>query len=202
MDMTATAQMQNDLPLLVRCAQQGDELAFERLGQHFRPRLIALARVRVRDIDEAEDLVQDALVTAWQQITTLRDNTVFGAWLQVIVINACRRWQQRHVQWPTSLDALEHMDLLADPAPQPLEQCLERECWRRRRQALYLLPEQQRIPLLLYALGHCSYEDIALQLQLPVTTVEGRIARARKQLRRLLADDSELCDEKIKREPA
>ena len=188
--MDPTDEHSSDDAGLVRLVRQGDRDAFDRLAERHRAGLLAIARLRVAEREEAEDLVQEALLTAWSRLGELREERAFGAWLGMIAINACRQWQRRRVRWPASVEELEHADLLPDPTPGPLEAIIEREQWRLRRQALLVLPEGNRIPLLLHVFGSASYEEIARLLGVPVTTVEGRIHRAKKTLRRLLRDDA------------
>jgi hypothetical protein len=68
----------------------------------------------------------------------------------------------------------------------PLDALLERDRERELQQALLTLPEKNRLVLLMHVWGGSSYEDIAGCTGVPVTTVEGRIYRAKRQLRRLL----------------
>ncbi|OPZ85073.1 MAG: ECF RNA polymerase sigma factor SigH [bacterium ADurb.Bin429] len=76
---------------------------------------------------------------------------------------------------------------------------LAREQSRRLRAALLSLGPENRLALLLHLWEGCSYADIARLLDIPLTTVEGRIHSAKAQLRRLLADNPELIGEPRKR---
>src|SRR5205823_4465075 len=75
---------------------------------------------------------------------------------------------------------------LSDRRHQPLEALLAREKQRALRQALTALPYANRVALLMHVWGEYSYQEIAAFTDVPVTTVEGRIHRAKRQLRRLL----------------
>jgi RNA polymerase sigma-70 factor (ECF subfamily) len=77
-----------------------------------------------------------------------------------------------------------------DPSPGPLDGLLARErrdLWKR---ALLALPPDNRLPLIMHVWGRQSYQEIACQLDVPVSTIEGRIHRAKMQLRRLLHEDA------------
>ncbi len=78
--------MDNELRL-VRQAIEGDREAFSELAAAHWRRLLALARSIVVDL-EAEGVVQDGLIKAWQKLGTLRDPGSFGAWVTRIVANA------------------------------------------------------------------------------------------------------------------
>ncbi len=71
--------------LLVRRAADGDREAFSELASCHWRRLLALARSVTADLD-AEDVVQDGLIRAWQKLGSLREPTAFHAWLTRIVM--------------------------------------------------------------------------------------------------------------------
>src|SRR5215212_11263364 len=74
---------------LVRSAQHGDQAAFVALISARGDRLYAIAHRILRDIDRAEDALQDALVIAWRDLRGLRDPDRFDAWLRRLLVNVC-----------------------------------------------------------------------------------------------------------------
>ncbi|MBI3948572.1 MAG: RNA polymerase sigma factor [Armatimonadetes bacterium] len=182
--------MVTDATELVRRAQQGDGSAFEELARHYRAALLAFAFSRTGQREEAEDLVQEMLAAAWEKLPQLREPAHFGAWLRSIARNACRGWYRRSRPWPASLDEASDAAQVPDPAPGPVEIILAREQQRAWHRALQSLPEANRLALLMHVWGDYSYEEIATILGVPVTTIEGRIHRAKAQLRRLLRADA------------
>jgi RNA polymerase sigma-70 factor (ECF subfamily) len=172
---------------LVRRAQAGDREAFDRLAQHYRAVLRALAFLRTGDMQEAEDLAQDVLTRAWQKLPTLQDPALFLPWIKAIAANACNSWYRRSRPWPDSLSINDRHP--ADPGLSPPAALLAREKQRELRQALAALPEANRLALMMHVWGGYSYEDIARVAGVQVSTVEGRIYRAKRQLRRLLLDE-------------
>ena len=167
-------------------AQSGDEAAFERLATHFRAAVTAVTFTRVRGREDAEDLTQEVLVMAREKLGDLRDPEAFPGWLRTIALNVCRTWNRRPRIWPDSLDAEEWSLSLRDPSPGPLEALLARERQRDWRRALRMLPETNRIALLMHVWGGYPYEEIAAFAGVSVGTVAGRIHRAKSQLRRVL----------------
>ncbi len=167
---------------LIRRAQQGNRMAFDRLACRYRDELVGLAFGRLGNREAAEDLVQDVLARAWQKLLTLQDPFAFPAWLHTITVNACRMQLRRHV--PAS-EPIEDEDII-DPGPDPLEAVLAGEQRAHWREALLGLAEENRHALVLHIWGHYPYEEIARRLGVPLTTVEGRIYRAKVQLRRAL----------------
>lgn len=176
---------------LVRRAQAGDREAFDRLAGRYRAALRAMAFLRTGDREAAQDLAQEALTRAWVALPTLREPGAFLAWLKRIAAHACLSWHRPARPGTLSLDGEEHRQLPADAALQPLPVLLARERQRALRQALASLPDANRIALLMHVWEGASYGEIAEFTGVAVTTVEGRLYRARKRLRQLLADDEE-----------
>jgi RNA polymerase sigma-70 factor (ECF subfamily) len=183
---------------LVAQAQAGDRTAFDRLVVRYRGLLRAMAFLRTSDQEAAEDLVQTVLATAWAKLPTLEHPAAFKGWLTRIMANACTDWHRRRGQWPASLEEIDD-ELPTPPALAPPAVLLAREKSRRLRAALLSLSPENRLALLLHLWDGCPYAEIARLLDIPLTTVEGRIYRAKTQLRRLLTDDTELIGEPRKR---
>jgi RNA polymerase sigma-70 factor (ECF subfamily) len=150
----------------------------------------ALAFARTRDRDEADDLTQEVLIRAWERLKDLRDPARFPAWLKAITMNACASWFRRSGNWPRSLDEVEDRRSLPGGEDTPLEVVLKQEEHRLWRKVLMKLPEANSHALLMHLWGGYSYEEIATFIGVPITTVEGRIFRAKQQLRRLLNSDA------------
>src|SRR6185436_20000412 len=84
---------------LVEQAQRGDREAFAILARSRGDVLFGIARRIVRDVDLAEDAVQQALVIAWRELTRLRDPDRFDAWLQRTLIHACYAESRNQRAW-------------------------------------------------------------------------------------------------------
>ena len=74
---------------LVGAAQRGDQTAFMDLVHSRGDRLFAIAFRILRDVDRAEDALQDALVIAWRDLPSLRDPDRFDAWVHRLLTNVC-----------------------------------------------------------------------------------------------------------------
>jgi len=164
---------------LVREAQADDRAAFDELAGRYRPALRAVAFDLTGRTEVAEDLAQDAMEAAWVHLSDLRDPAAFAPWLRRIVVNRCRMWLRRP---EPQLDQLTE-----DPGPAASDRP-EEDVWRRLlerelHRALVALPADNRAALLMSAFGDMADREIAAFLGVPVTTVEGRIYRARRRLR-------------------
>jgi RNA polymerase sigma-70 factor (ECF subfamily) len=173
--------------ILLACA--GDRTAFDQLVPHYRPVLLGLTFLRTRDLCEAEDLVQEILLRVWQKLPGLHIPALFLPWMKTIAANTCSTWYRRRPAQTTSLDTEPTRQLLADGATKPLEIVLSGEKQRELHRALLLLPQANRLALLMHVWGDYSYAEIAALTEVPVTTVEGRIYRAKRQMQRLLYDE-------------
>ena len=74
---------------LVSRAREGDEAAFAALTRAIGGRLHAIALRILREPDLAEDALQQALITIWRKLPTLRDDARFEAWAYRLLVNAC-----------------------------------------------------------------------------------------------------------------
>lgn len=81
---------------LVQRARDGDSEAFGRLAAGEVQRLLAVARLIVRDRDLADDVVQETLVRCWRYLPTLRDTDRFDGWLNRILMRAVADQAKRH----------------------------------------------------------------------------------------------------------
>ena len=179
--------IQHDELELIRCAQIGDHVAFDVLADRYRALILAITFLRTGSREEAEDLTQEVVAKAWLHLPGLKEPSAFVAWLKRIAANACRDWY-RKAPWPESLtDLSKH---IAVNMPGPDEIVVRNDRQFQLRQALLALPEKNRLTLLLFTWGGYSYERIAELLEIPLTTVEGRIYRARQQLKRLMMIDA------------
>src|SRR3990172_5286414 len=101
---------------LVEQARRGDREAFGILARTRGDRLFGIARRILRDIELAEDAVQQALVIAWRELPRLRDPDRFDAWLQRTLVHACYAEARRKRAWTSNIRVLP-VDRPSSPAP-------------------------------------------------------------------------------------
>ena len=133
---------------LVEAAQRGDREAYVDLVRARSDRLFAIAQRILRDVDRAEDALQDALVIAWRDLRGLRDPDRFDAWLQRLLINVCIRQATRERRRMANLRVLP---IDGPAAPDELLTVADRDQLERgfRR----LSPDQRAILMLHHYLG-------------------------------------------------
>ncbi len=175
---------------LVRRARDGDYDAFEALFQRHRQLVYRFAYQMVPRRDDAEDIVQEAFVRAYQNLGRYRDEAKFTTWLLRIVSNLCTdqaRMRNRR-------DALEQQEaaggltwMTSIEGPDPIEE-LEQD--RRRtalRKALSALPVHHRSVIVLRDLEEREYSEIAQILNCTVGGAKLRVLRARRALKERIA---------------
>ena len=136
------------------------------------------ARALTRDETQAEDLVQDTLIRAYERRSTFRLGGNLRSWLFSVLHNTFvdgrrRRAAEAHREAVAarSIDAI---------VPPPQESSLRLDQIRR---AFDTLPEEQRAVLHLVAIEGLSYEEAADALNVPIGTLMSRLGRARAALR-------------------
>jgi RNA polymerase sigma-70 factor (ECF subfamily) len=168
--------------LVVR-AKAGDHDAFSALAAGSIGRLLATARLVLRDEALAEDAVQDALVKAWREIRALRDPGAFDAWLHRLLVNACRdnarRTRRRVFEGPAlPIERVEPRDDLARLADRDE---LERAF-------LELSVEHRAVLVLTHYLG-LPAPEVARVLGIPPGTVASRLHYGARAMRTALGRD-------------
>lgn len=144
----------------------------------------SLARYLVRDVHDAEDLVQDAYLRALRYFDSFRGGDE-RAWLLTIVRRTCYSWLKRRRDRPslTEFDEAEHgVELGKDPEAQAVDGALRDRLSR----AVEALPIEFREVVVLRDVQDLSYKEIASVLGIPLGTVMSRLARARRRLQTML----------------
>jgi RNA polymerase sigma-70 factor (ECF subfamily) len=168
---------------LVELAISGDEDAYAGLMAIAGDRLVAIAYRILRDVDQAEDAVQVALVNAWRDLPTLRDPARFEAWLTRILVRACYAEAGRGRRWKANMRVLP-IDI---PTSDPTSSVADRD---RLDRGFRRLPTDQRAIVVLHHYLGWSQAEIAASLDVPLGTVKSRLFYATNALRAAIeADD-------------
>ncbi len=147
-------------------------------------RAYRLAGLLLADAPEAEDAVQDALITAWRSFDSLHDPTRFGAWFDRILVNGCRdRLRRRKVVRFIPIDGgIDASDI------DPFKAFIERDALLA---GLGRLTPDERIVVVLRFWADLRLESIAERLGWPLGTVKSRLHRALERLRETLAQEGQ-----------
>jgi RNA polymerase sigma-70 factor (ECF subfamily) len=173
---------------LVRRASRGDVAAFDALVAARLSASLRLARAIVDSPADAEDVVQEAFVSAWRNLPRLREPDRFDAWFGRILVNTARTHiRRRGSVRPISIDRRHVDDGREDDTPGQhdpgLESVVSSDALSR---AINRLTTDQRSILALHHLEERPVAQIATVLGIPVGTAKWRLHAARQALERAL----------------
>jgi RNA polymerase sigma-70 factor (ECF subfamily) len=182
-------------------ARGGDGAALERLCRQMRPRLFRVAHAVLRDVDEADDVAQEALVRAVTRRFLFLGTGSVGGWMTRIALNLAknrrrdrRRREEIVVTAPVSdlsaRGALAQGPLLPDRVLEDAEERL------RLRRAVEALPERQRDVVRLRAVAGLEFAAVAATLEISEANARVTFAAARKRLLLLVNDASPVAEDR------
>ena len=188
--MTGTEPASGDLDL-VRLAQAGDAGAFGELVERNRRAVYRAAYAALGSAADADDVTQDAFVTAYRKLGAFRGDSSFRTWMLTIAWRkaidrrkSLTRWMRMMV---THDEFAEGSTGVAEriPAPQRAhdELLAGDELNRQVKRLVAALPRKLRDALLLAGSEEHSYDEIARILSIPVGTLKWRVSEARRILR-------------------
>lgn len=174
-----------DEATLVARARDRDAGAFEVLVRRYERRIYALCvRMLGPGNQDAQDVAQEAFITAWRRLPDIEQDGAFGGWLYRIATNRCLTVLR--TKRPTSpID--EHAPAAVAPDEDPQRSAQNSAAMDALSHALQRLPPPQRAAWLLREVHGRSYDEIAELVGTTTTAVRGRIARARIELAEVMA---------------
>jgi RNA polymerase sigma-70 factor (ECF subfamily) len=171
---------------LVKRAREGDFRAFEMLFERHRTLVFRFAYQMCPRRDDAEDLVQEAFVRAYQNLHRYRDEAKFTTWLLRILTNLCTDHarmanRRQNLEQQEAAGSLTWMtEGFTENPIENLEQERRADCLRR---ALNALPIHHRTAIILRDIEEREYTDISQILGCTVGGAKLRVLRARRALR-------------------
>lgn len=176
---------------LVRLAQAGDVEAFGALVERHRRAVFRAALAAVRSPVDADEVAQDAFVTAFEKLSGFRGEASFKTWLLSIAWRkavdrrkSVTRWVQRLVAPPRADgEEWDPMERLAAKGQSQEEEAMTADLQRRLKPLIAGLPKKLRDALLLAASGDYSYDEISQMLGIPLGTLKWRVSEARRVLK-------------------
>jgi RNA polymerase sigma-70 factor (ECF subfamily) len=175
--------------LLAMGARNGDHLAYVELCRRHREMVFRTVLRITRNIDDAEDILQDSWMRAFAHIGTFDGRSEFSTWVTRIAINsALTMLRRRRTKKECSLDDPVDSDNckvkeMSEPSRNPEERCLETERIRLVRQAIKRLPSKLRTAIEIRQAQDGSVSDLAMLAGVSLPTMKSRLVRARLRLR-------------------
>jgi RNA polymerase sigma-70 factor (ECF subfamily) len=170
---------------IVARVQAGESEIFGELVERYQSKLLRYGRKFLNDPDDAQDIVQDIFIKAYQNVRSFDVSRRFSPWIYRIAhnefVNALKKRASLRIAFEIDMDTLfPHL-----VAPETADSAaLEREVRAALDAHLDGLSAKYREPLILYYLESMDYKEISEILQIPVSTVGVRLARARALLKK------------------
>jgi RNA polymerase sigma-70 factor (ECF subfamily) len=177
--MTDTTDRLYETVLVLRC-QAGDEAAFAELVERYQPRLRYYLRKMLRDMQGAEDALQDVWLDVFRAVARLADAGAFRAWLYRIVRDRAVRELRKRRPPPRPLQEADAIDGRAEEPDFTVEDV------ERIHAGLDELAAEHREVLVLRYVEDMTYEEIARVVGCQVGTVRSRLHYAKRALRGVL----------------
>jgi len=196
----ATEAPNVDDQALVRRAQAGDVEAFGALVERHRRAVFRAALAAVRSPTEADEVAQDAFITAFQKLDGFRGDAAFKTWLLAIAWRkaidrrkSMTRWVQRLVtparggEGRYDNEEWDPMERLSAGDRTHEDELMTSDLRARLKPLIAALPKKLRDALLLAGSGDYSYDEISQMLGIPVGTLKWRVSEARRVLKTKMA---------------
>jgi RNA polymerase sigma-70 factor (ECF subfamily) len=202
-DKAFSLSTEEDDVSIARRIAGGDQVAFERLMRRCNRRLYRLARAVLKDAAEADDVLQEVYLAAYQSLGQFRGDAALSTWLSRLVLNECsarlRRYNRRQNVIPmVSSTNRPDVDIVAARDSERPDQATGRAQIRvLLEHELDELPEPFRLVFVMRSIEELSVQDTAQILGIPEDTVRSRHFRARSLLREALAQEIDLAERDV-----
>jgi RNA polymerase sigma-70 factor (ECF subfamily) len=180
-------ERRDETSVLAEQAQSGDAEALRPLLEQIRPRALAIALKVLRNRDDAEDAVQDAMLKVWRNLHRFEGRASFTTWIHRIVMNASLDILRRHSGRPDAMtseerdgDCQPQFEPAHDMTPERSLGIAEMQLLVRTAVARLAPVHQQAVALREFE--DCSYEEIAEAVACPIGTVMSRLHHARHRI--------------------
>jgi len=189
----ANVDVKTEYAALVKEAAAGDRDAMERLLLRAQEAAYRFSLLVCGHPEDAEDVMQDALLKTYQHVTDIGRPEAFRTWLYTTVRNACLMKRRRRVGEPRQLVSLDDsgedrdgsatVDVV-DPSRPADQRLIDNGMDKQLRDALANLPRSQRMMIVMREIEGLSTKEVAAVTGLSEANVKTRLHRARLMLRR------------------
>jgi len=193
MEQKSLTQKHEDDLIIIQSVLSGNKSDFALLWQKYNKQIYANVLKIVRSIDDADDIVQDTFLKAYNALHTYNQTFPFPAWLYKIASNTCIDYFRRKRIRPISIEQLNRdggdmYDILPDKSTPIDRSLIDKETKEELLKAVERLPLRYKECIQLRHFEELSYEEISLKMDLPLGTVKISLFRARKMLLGMLSD--------------
>lgn len=166
-----------DFTLLVKLSKNGDVNAFSKLYDLYKEDMYRYASYLLNSPYDAEDVVSEAVLTAFRKMNSLKKDDAFKSWLFKILSNCCKDILREHGKSPDLLPLDDYFFLIEDETLGDTGEALEIM------EAIKNLPPPDGQIVLLSVIGGFKSHELALVFELSPSTVRSKLKRALEKLR-------------------
>ena len=193
MDNYTAKQKHEDDLIIIKSVLSGDSSQFALLWNKYNKQIFANVLKLVRSIDDADDIVQDTFLKAFNALHSYNHTFPFPAWLYKIASNTCIDYFRRKRIRPISIENINRecgdiYDIIPDKSTPIDVHIINNEMKEALLKAVELLPLRYKQCIQLRHFEELSYEEISLTMNLPLGTVKITLFRARKMLLTMLSN--------------
>ncbi len=170
---------------LVMLTLAGEQTAYEVLVTRYQKAVISSAMVVVKNHFMAQDVAQDAFVTAWMKLNTLQEPNKYGSWVCRIAKNCALNMISRYRSY-LPLETVEHINVIGVAMENPAEIVAMSQEKNEVNQSVEMLPKKVRQIIELYYFHNFSIAEIADQMRISQGTVKRQLHDGRKRIRKEL----------------
>lgn len=188
---------------LVARAKGGDADSFNQLILRWERPIYALAYRVIGREEEARDVCQDTFLRAFRALPGFKGEAQFSSWVYRIAMNLCRDWMRKQRRAPTMQmpEGVDPIEMASERGPvESIETLVERrELGGVVAEAMKLLPEDQRMAIILKEYHGMTFQEIADLQGCPLSTVKTRLYQGLSVLRRNLEKNGQVAPQLVKR---
>lgn len=183
-----------DEKVLIKSLQQGNEHAFKQLVDLYQDNVYNTVLGFLHSPEDAEDVAQDVFIEIFYAIGKFREEAKLSTWIYRIVVNKSlehirrQKRQKRFAFFTNIFEVSENKKLHVTDFEHPGVQLEHKENAKVLFAAISKLPENQKIAFTLHKVEGLSYQEVCKIMQLSLSSVESLMFRAKKNLKKLLAD--------------
>ena len=188
---------------LVARSKGGDADSFNQLILRWERPIYALAYRVIGREEDARDVCQETFLRAFRALPGFKGEAKFSSWVYRIALNLCRDWMRKQRRAPTMQmpEGVDPIEMASERGPvESIETLVERrELSGVVEEAMKLLPEEQRMAIILKEYHGMTFQEIADLQGCPLSTVKTRLYQGLSVLRRHLEKNGRMAPQLVKR---
>ena len=193
--------MDIDENILIDKAKDGNVEAFEEIVNIYQKKVYNIALRMLGNREDANELAQEVFIKVYKALPSFKGNSSFSTWLYRVTMNVCtdelRKRKNKNVVYLEEKVNYNNEEIdrqIEDESLGPPEQYEKKRLREAVIKSINLLPQDQKIVIVLRDIHGFDYRQISEILKCPEGTIKSRLNRARKALKEILTKDKELFD--------